>query len=55
MDFIVETRNLTKVWQKRTAVDRVNLHVKKGEIYGFDGQPGSCLEALRQLNEELGR
>ena len=38
-------------------VDDVKVYtwITEGEIYGFDGQPGSCLEALRQLNEELGR
>lgn len=49
MDFIVETRNLTKVWQKRTAVDRVNLHVKKGEIYGFVGPNGAGKSTVMKL------
>ena len=41
MDFLMETRDLTKAWRKKTAVDRVNLHVRKGEIYGFVGPNGA--------------
>ena len=32
MDFLMETRDLTKAWRKKTAVERVNLHVREGEI-----------------------
>jgi len=38
---IIETNNLTKVYKNFTAVNQVNLHVKKGRIYGFLGPNGS--------------
>src|SRR4051794_23899296 len=39
---LVVTRELTKTYKKRiTAVDRVNLSVRRGEIYGFLGPNGA--------------
>ena len=38
---IIETKNLTKVYKKFTAVNQLNLNVKKGRIYGFLGPNGS--------------
>jgi ABC-2 type transport system ATP-binding protein len=38
----IETRDLTKVYGKHTrAVDRLNLTVRKGEVYGFLGPNGA--------------
>ena len=37
----VETRNLTKVFSGFTAVDQVNLFVRRGEIYGLLGPNGA--------------
>jgi ABC-2 type transport system ATP-binding protein len=38
---IVVTRDLTKRYGERTAVDAVNLTVRRGEIYGFLGPNGA--------------
>ena len=38
---IVEVTNLTKKFGKFTALDGVNLEVKKGEVYGFIGPNGA--------------
>lgn len=35
MEFIIETINLTKRYGTATVVDKVNLHVPKGKIYGL--------------------
>ena len=35
MDYIIETENLTKRYGTATVVDKVNLHVPKGKIYGL--------------------
>ena len=35
MENVVETRDLTKVFGKFTAVDKLNIKIKPGEIYGF--------------------
>lgn len=41
MDYILTTDNLTKQYKKIKAVDSINLHVKKGDIYGFIGRNGA--------------
>lgn len=41
MDYILETRGLTKVYGKKTAVKNLNLRIKQGEIYGFIGKNGA--------------
>lgn len=38
---MIETHGLTKVFQQRTAVEALNLHVRSGEIYGFLGPNGA--------------
>ncbi len=41
-DHAIETRDLTKVFGKHaTAVDRLNLRLRRGEIYGFLGPNGA--------------
>jgi ABC-type multidrug transport system ATPase subunit len=41
-EYAVETTDLTKVYGKRIrAVDRLNLSVRKGEVYGFLGPNGA--------------
>lgn len=37
----IETRNLTKSFGSHRAVDRVNLSIEQGEIYGFLGNNGA--------------
>jgi len=39
--FMLETENLTKKFGKFTALDRVNLQVKEGEVFGFIGPNGA--------------
>jgi ABC-2 type transport system ATP-binding protein len=39
--FAVETRGLTKRFGKITAVDHIDLHVRRGELYGFLGPNGA--------------
>ncbi|MBX6764461.1 MAG: ABC transporter ATP-binding protein [Rubrobacteraceae bacterium] len=40
-DLVVETRGLTKRYGRVLAVDGVDLHVRRGEIYGFLGRNGA--------------
>ena len=40
MSYIIQTSELSKSFKKSIVVDKVNLNVKKGEIYGFIGQNG---------------
>src|SRR4030042_5992262 len=39
--FILETENLTKKFNGMTAVDSVNLKIKKGELFGLLGPNGA--------------
>lgn len=41
MDYILKTENLTKVYGKTKVVNAVNMHIKKGDIYGFIGKNGA--------------
>ena len=40
-DFVIETKNLTKVYGEQKSVDSLNLHVRKGRIYGLLGRNGA--------------
>jgi ABC-2 type transport system ATP-binding protein len=41
MDYVVETYDLTKKYGRETVVDRLNLQVRPGEIFGFLGPNGA--------------
>jgi len=41
MENVIETHDLTKVYDKQTAVNRLSLKVNRGEIFGFLGPNGA--------------
>ena len=41
MDEVLKTEGLTKVYGKHAVVDHVDMHVKRGDIYGFIGKNGA--------------
>lgn len=41
MEYILQTSNLTKIYNGKEVVSNVNLHVRRGEIYGFLGPNGA--------------
>lgn len=41
MPLVVETVDLTKTYDNTTVVDKLNLHVEEGEIFGFLGPNGA--------------
>lgn len=49
MDYIMETHNLVKSYKNKTVVDSVNIHVKKGEIYGFVGPNGAGKSTVMKM------
>lgn len=40
-NYIIETHNLTKKYGNQTSVSQLNIHVKKGRIYGLLGRNGA--------------
>jgi len=41
MSVVVETENLTKIYNGNTAVERLNLRIEEGELFGFLGPNGA--------------
>ncbi len=41
MDYIIETKNLTKQYGTTKSVNSLNIHVRKGRIYGLLGRNGA--------------
>lgn len=53
MDYIVQTRNLTKTFQGKEVVSNVNMNIKKGEIYGFLGPNGAGKTTIMKMLTNL--
>lgn len=49
MTYIIKTNRLTKVLQGKEVVSEVNMHVKKGEIYGFLGPNGAGKTTIMKM------
>lgn len=49
MDYVVQTNGLTKKVKDKVLVTNVNLHIKKGEIYGFLGQNGAGKTTIMKM------
>ena len=48
-DLVIKTENLTKIYGEQTAVNSVNLHVKKGRIYGLLGRNGAGKTTIMKM------
>lgn len=53
MTYIVKTNQLSKVYEGKEAVSSVNMHVKKGEIYGFLGPNGAGKTTVMKMLTNL--
>ena len=49
MDYVLQTDNLTKQYRDFKAVDNLQMHVKKGAIYGLVGRNGAGKTTLIRL------
>ena len=47
--YIIETRQLTKVYGEQTAVNHVDLHIKPGRIYGLLGRNGAGKTTIMKM------
>ena len=55
MPYILQTNNLTKTIGGKDLVKNVNLHIKKGEIYGFLGPNGAGKTTVMKMITNLWR
>ena len=49
MDYVVKTTGLTKKIKGKNLVSNINLHIHKGEIYGFLGQNGAGKTTIMKM------
>lgn len=48
-NYIIETKNFTKVYGEQTVVNSVNLHIEKGSIYGLLGRNGAGKTTIMKM------
>lgn len=48
-EYVIETRQLTKTYGKTNAVAQVDMHVKKGSIYGLIGKNGAGKTTIMKI------
>ena len=48
-DFLIETKKLTKIYGNQVSVKDVDLHVKKGRIYGLLGRNGAGKTTIMKM------
>lgn len=48
-NFVIETKQLTKVYGEQDVVKAVNIHVKKGRIYGLLGRNGAGKTTIMKM------
>lgn len=53
MTTILQTRNLTKIYQGKEVVSSVNMNIKQGEIYGFLGPNGAGKTTVMKMITNL--
>lgn len=46
---VLTTKNLTKTYRGRNVVSHINMHVEKGDIYGFIGKNGAGKTTLMKM------
>lgn len=48
-DFVIDTKRLTKIYGEQTVVNAVDLHVKRGRIYGLLGRNGAGKTTIMKM------
>ena len=49
MEYVLETKGLTKAYHRYKALDGLTMHIPKGAIYGFVGRNGAGKTTLIRL------
>lgn len=47
--YLIETKKLSKIYSGKPAVNKVNMHIPEGTIYGFVGENGSGKTTIMRL------
>ena len=53
MQYILQTNHITKTIGGRNLVNDINLHIRKGEIYGFLGPNGAGKTTVMKMITNL--
>lgn len=53
--YVLKTEGLTKIYSGRRVVNKVSMHVKKGDIYGFIGKNGAGKTTFMRMVAGLAR
>jgi len=53
MEYVIETKNLTKKYGSSIVADNVNMHVPKGKIYGLLGRNGAGKTTVMKMMLQL--
>ncbi len=54
-ELIIQTKDLTKIYGEQTVVDRVNIHIRQGKIYGLLGRNGAGKTTIMKMMMGLTR
>lgn len=49
MEYVLETKGLTKAYHRYKTLDGLTMHIPKGAIYGFVGRNGAGKTTLIRL------
>lgn len=55
MEYVLETKRLTKKYGRHKAVDSVDIHVRQGDIYGLIGKNGAGKTTIMKMISGLAR
>ena len=55
MEYILETKDLTKIYGQKEACKDVNLHIREGQIYGLIGRNGAGKTTIMRMISGLSR
>ena len=55
VEYILETKGLTKVYGQKEAVRDVDLHIREGQIYGLIGRNGAGKTTIMRMISGLSR
>lgn len=54
-EYVIETENIVKTYKSKRAVDNVNIHIRRGDIYGLIGKNGAGKTTLMKVILGLAR